>query len=448
MLGLFALLGAYITYLQTFAADDLAKNPLNRRNTDIAAGIVRGDIFDADGEILATINAEGKREYSMGSAAAFVTGYFADELGSTEIERYAGRQLLGIDENLAKLGPIGKLFLPLRGNDVYLTIDGRIQRTIYDAMAGKRGAAVVLDADSGAVLALVSAPGYDPNFVKEEWEAINNDEGRPLLNRALNGLYPPGSTIKPIIAAAALKSGLTDDHEVFECSGSLDVGGGYSIHESHGDVHGRTKLEDAITKSCNVTFGTLAMRLGEQRLMRVFEDFGFKKSGDEEIRYHDANLPADAHLDQGDIAQLGIGQSYLLVSPMTMALAAEAFMNGGKVMRPYLVERVTNIKGKELYTAKSKEYFSVNNDRGEIDKIFGYMKLVVEKGTGRGAFVHGVTVAGKTGTAENPGGQDHGWFIGAADNGKRRIAFAILAENGGSGAESAVPVAQKIIMNM
>ena len=151
LLGLFALLGAYITYLQTFAADDLVKNPLNRRNTDIAAGIVRGDIFDADGEIMATINAEGKREYSMGSAAAFVTGYFADELGSTEIERYAGRQLLGIDENLAKLGPIGKLFLPLRGNDVYLTIDGRIQRTIYDAMAGKRGAAVVLDADSGAV---------------------------------------------------------------------------------------------------------------------------------------------------------------------------------------------------------------------------------------------------------------------------------------------------------
>ena len=447
LLVLAAVLALYIVYLQVIKADDLVGDPLNRRRGQVEIGAVRGSIFAADGAILAYSDESG-RHCPMGEDAAFVTGYATQNLGSTGLEHFANAALTGDNTDIAKLGPIDKLLRNFRGNDIWLTIDSRVQRAAYRALADKRGAAVVIDAQSGAVLALVSTPAFDPNTVEEDWQALNSDDARPLLNRATMGLYPPGSIIKPLIADAALATGETNDNEVFVCSGELDVGGGYHIGESHGEVHGRQKLADAIANSCNVTFGTLAMRMGEKKLLQAFGRFGLDKTGEGELTWSAAHLPPkNDPLDDGDVAQLGIGQSYLLATPMSMALTAAAFANGGKVMRPYLIERIASEDGDVSFGAIDKLYYEAT-DSARAEKINEYMKGVVEHGTGKAAQIKGISVAGKTGTAENPGGEDHAWFIGSADIGTRRVAFAVLVENGGSGAVAAAPIAREILTTL
>ena len=444
LLLLMGVLALHIVCLQIFAADELKNNPLNRRHGQIAAEIKRGSILAADGAILAYSDENG-RHRPLNESAAFITGYASEKLGSTGIENFANAALNGENPTAEKLGPIGKLLRSPQGADVWLTVDSRLQRAAHAALSGKRGAAIVLDATTGAVLAMVSAPAFDPNTVDADWERLSVDENRPLLNRATMGLYPPGSTIKPVIADAALAEGITSDNEIFICEGKLDVGGGYFINESHDAVHGRVKLADAVAESCNVAFGTLAQRLGEKKLLAAFERFGFAKAGADELTWNAAHLPPTSPpLDEGDVAQLGIGQSYLLASPMTMALTAAAFFNDGEVMRPYIIDRITDVRGDDILKTKPQVYFTATTAE-RAQKIKSYLQGVVDRGTGRAVQLRGATIAGKTGTAETPNGEDHAWFIGGATVGKKRVAFAVVVENGGSGAEVAVPVARDII---
>lgn len=440
-------LALYIVYLQVVVAEGLEKNPLNRRGMQIETGIRRGTILDAEGRALAQSTQPGNRSYLMGEAMAFVTGYATDALGSSGIEGYANRELLGITEEMGNMGPIAQVFQSERGNDVKLTIDSDAQQAAYSAMAGRRGAAVVLDMDTGAVLALVSSPAYNPNYIDMEWDSLTGRQDSPLLNRALQGLYAPGSTIKPMIADIALEQGITDEHEVFDCTGSLDVGGGYTIQESHGEVHGSIHLDQALVKSCNVTFGTLAMRMGAKALKPGFARFGFDRVVDGELQEAASHLPDFPELDSGDIAQVGIGQSTLLVTPMHMALLAMAMANDGVVMKPYLIQQVISPQGVILKEAAPKKWFEATT-RDRANLIDGWMEEVVQKGTGTAAKVSGIRVAGKTGTAENPAGKDHAWFIGSAAIGRHRIAFSILVENSGDGGTEAAPIARKIILSL
>ncbi len=441
------ILAIYVAYLQTMAADDLAKNPWNRRSSQADAHIVRGTILDSEGRALAQSAQAGIRSYPMGEAMAFVTGYSAESIGSSGIESYANRDLLGVTEEMGRMGPLSQIFQSDRGNDVRLSIDADAQQAAFDGLAGRRGAVVVLDVDTGAVLALVSSPSYNPNRIVEDWDALVEREDSPLLNRALQGLYPPGSTIKPMIADIALEQGITDTHEVFDCPGSLDVGGGDSIRESHGEVHGSVRLEQAIVKSCNVTFGSLAMRMGVKPLEEGFSRFGFHKLADGELPESASHLPDFPELDTGDIAQVGIGQSTLLVTPMRMALLAAAMANDGVVMKPYMISQVISPKGVVMKEHSPKKWFDATT-RDRADLLDGWMEEVVQKGTGTAAKVSGVKVTGKTGTAENPAGEDHAWFMGSAIIGRHRIAFSIIVENSGGGGTEAAPIARKIILSL
>lgn len=445
LLVMFGLLLLNVMYLQVVAADDLNKNPLNKRNALSDSDTKRGSIMDAQGRALAQ-SAGGNRSYPMGAAMAAVTGYMAS-FGSMGIEAYGNKELLGLSGERSALGPVAQLWQAETGNDVYLTIDADAVQAAYDGLAGRRGAAVVLDINTGAVVALASSPSYNPATVADEWESLLARDDSPLLNRALYGLYPPGSTIKPLIADWAIRTAMTDTREVFDCTGVLDVGGGYTIKESHDQVHGKIKLDQALVGSCNVTFGTLAMRMGAQELATAFKTFGFERELEGELSGETSHLPDFATLDQGDVAQVGIGQSTLLVTPMYMALMAEAFANAGVVMKPYMIEKVVAPDGtvlKETYPAKWFE--ATNRDRATM--IDNWMEDVVQKGTGTSAKVSGIRVTGKTGTAENPAGDDHAWFIGSAQMGKRQLAFAIIVENSGGGGTEAAPIARNIILSL
>lgn len=438
----FLLLMGNVLYLQVIEADELADNPLNRRGNanDV---IKRGSILDAKGEVLAVSPEIGTREYPYGAIAAPVTGYLGESLGSAGVESSYGSDLSGQSRSLAKMGPIAQLFQAESGNNIKLTVDAEVQQLAYEALDGEKGAVVVLDAETGGIIAMVSRPSFNPTGIDEAWSELINREDSPLLNRATQGLYPPGSTMKVMIADAALDEKVTDTQEIFDCDGTLTIGDS-KIRESHGAVHGKLDLRDALTHSCNVTFGTLAMRLKGAGLSDAFERFGFNKNIESDFNDTLPHLPDFGKIGQGDMAQTGIGQGELLVSPMRMAMLASAYANGGVIMKPYLVDEVLSSGGTVFQKHSPEKWLEVTSAQRAV-LIAGFMENVVNEGTGGAAYVEGARVAGKTGTAENAAGEDHGWFIGTAQIAKRKIAFAIIVENSGGGGSVAAPIARQII---
>lgn len=212
-------------------------------------------------------------------------------------------------------------------------------------------------------------------------------------------------------------------------------------------MHGRVDLREAVTESCNVAFGTLGMRLGDAKLARAYERFGFSEPIGGDIVMEAAHLPDFGSLSKGDQAQAALGQGTLLVTPMNMALLADAFANGGKIMTPYLVQEVISPEGIVLSEGRSEVWRTATSPEMAAT-IDSFMEDVVTKGTGAAAAVKGVRMTGKTGTAENGQGEDHAWFIGSATLPQKKIVFAILVENAGSGARAAAPIAKAIVQTM
>lgn len=447
LLALCGVLTLHIIYISVFKADELAENPLNQRTSAMQKEVLRGRIMTADGKVLAENLPEGGRNYPWGEAAASVTGYNGENIGGAGLEAHRNMELMGMSRDFSRLGPVAQLLQADKGNDLETTIDSHAQEAAYEALSGTRGAAVVLDVKTGAILAMVSTPAYDPNFVESDWQHLRDREDSPLLNRAVQGLYPPGSTIKPLVAAAALGEKVTDEKEVFNCRGRLELSGGSYIGEYQGEVHGQVDLKEALAESCNVTFGALGLRLGGRKLGKYFENFGFQQEIGGEILMAGSHLPEFDFLGQGDLAQTAIGQSSLLVTPMHMALMASAFANDGNIMKPYLVQKVVSSKGIVMENTRPEKWCSAL-EPSLAAIIDNYMAQVVQRGTGTAAAVRGIKVTGKTGTAENASGEDHAWFIGSAQLPNRKIAFAIIVENGGSGGLVAAPIARQIVESM
>ena len=447
MMAACAVLMTYVAYLSTWKATELAEHPLNARNAAAQSEILRGSILAADGTVLAVTRSDGTRVYPLGEEAAAVTGYNGERIGSAGLEAHRNRELLGLTADMSRLGPLRQLLQSDKGNDIVTTIDVACQQAAYEALEGSKGAAIVLDADTGAVLAMVSAPCYDPNSVESEWDGLQKAEGSPLLNRAVQGLYPPGSTIKPMVAAAALQDGTVTADETFDCTGRLDLGGGYTIRDYEGEVHGRLDLRQALAHSCNVAFGDIGLKLGGKKLGRAFEEFGFDREIGGEILMTKSHLPDFADLGKGDLAQTAIGQSSLLVTPMHMALLASAFAHQGSIMQPFLVQKVMGPGGTVMEFNRPVQWCQpVTPELAQ--QVHDFMETVVESGTGTAAAVRGVRVTGKTGTAENASGADHAWFIGTAELSGRTVAFAIIVENGGSGGRTAAPIARRLIQSL
>lgn len=447
VLALLGVLMLYIGYISVWCAEDLANNPFNLRKTSIQSEVRRGTILDVNGEILAKTDNNGERIYPLAEVASTVVGYIGKNIGSDGIEQAENKELLGATADIGRLGPIAQLFQADKGNDIRLTIDIKAQQAAYDALASHKGAAVVLDAETGAVLAMVNTPTYNPNDIEKNWGIIKNSADSPLLNRATRGMYPPGSTIKPVIADIALQDAATDEQEIFNCTGKLDLGGGAFIGESHGEVHNKVNLGQAIIESCNVTFGSLGIRLGAKNLSQGFERFGLTKPIEGEISVGAANLPDFTRLAAGELAQLAIGQGELLVTPIHMALIASAFANNGVIMKPYLVQQITRPDGVVVQNAAIAKWQTATTP-AMAAKINNYMADVVSKGTGTRAKIAGVNITGKTGTAENSQGSDHAWFIGTAEVKNRHIALAVIVENGGAGGIVAAPIAKSIIASL
>jgi penicillin-binding protein 2 len=362
--------------------------------------------------------------------------------------------------------PLPAKELPLAGMDLVLTVDMELQKAAEEALGeGRTGAIVVIDPRDGAILAMVSKPGFDPNIFSvglssEDWEKLNSDSTHPLLNRATQALYPPGSTMKLLAATAALEEGVARrDTQLEPCTGSYKFGRRtFGCWKEGG--HGRLSFFEAIEGSCDIYFYQLGLRLGMDRLAEYADRFGLNQTTGVELEGEKSSFyPNTEWYDQrygkgkwgkGVLLNLSIGQGEILVTPIGLASFCAAIANGGHLYSPYIVAAQLPY-GSGKVSVERPLHRKPRAVVGLSDSTTAILKEAMEAvvsgptGTGRMAAVQGIRVAGKTGTAQNPHGQDHALFMGFAPVENPEMAFAVVVENAGHGGSIAAPVAREIV---
>ncbi|KKM12942.1 hypothetical protein SY88_01200 [Clostridiales bacterium PH28_bin88] len=434
-----------LTYLQVIQRATLTSHPANPRSWLREQQVLRGEIYDRNGKALAVNQqkaANRTRFYPLGPAAAHVVGFEHRTVGRVGLEEAYNEELLGstgvrgwlnAGRRLAGVKPVG--------NDLFLTLDADLQRLAYQQLQGRRGAVVLVVVDTGAILVMASSPAYDPNWLEEQWDEASSDGNAPLLNRATQGLYPPGSVMKVITGAAALRVDPGNFRLTFDCPGYIEVDGRWLACTR---PHGRVDMVQAIMYSCNVFFARLALEMGGEALSRGAAAFGFMRGLPFDLPVQPPRFPAGELLDSNQLVETAIGQGKVLVTPLQVAVMVATVANSGVMLRPYLVREVRDSKGRVVYRHR-KEILGVAASTQTAEMLKDAMVEAVAQGTGQMAAVPGVTVAGKTGSAENPHGEPHAWFAGFAPAAQPQVAVAVVIENGGQGGRTAAPVAQAML---
>ena len=478
MLALFVLLLVQVTYIQVVASERLADNPANATRQLIAEYRVdRGSILAADGttELALSRRSPGQlkyqRHYPQGPLYADITGYYSIIFGRSELEQSYNTYLSGDAPELIPQTLIDQVLgRPKRGATVVTTIDPAIQRAAARALGDLPGGVVALDPHTGDVKAIVANPTYDPNElasqdpkkVRAAWDRLNSDPDKPLLSRAIDELYPPGSTFKLVTAAAALENGFGPD-STWPNPPVLDLPQTTATLENFGGEHclggaSQITLAQALTISCNVVFGEIGLRLGGAKLADQAHAFGLApdaSSGDVpfDIPFQEGVFPEASYFSDRlpAVALSAIGQDNVAANPMQMALVASAIANGGSEMRPRLVSEIRDPSG-QVIESFAPEVFGQPISSQTAIQLTQMMVSVVQSGTGTAAQIPGIEVAGKTGTAQHGEGlAPHAWFVSFAPAQNARIAVAVIVLDGGSlgsdatGGVLAAPIAKAVM---
>lgn len=444
---LFVALLVQLTYVQVWAAPKYKTHSANTRAIEAEMKIDRGTIYSADGVALAVNEQDGqyfKRRYPEGGLTSPWLGYNSIRYGRAGVERIYNEELsgqsglLGITSYWDEL--IGKTHV---GADLVLTVNTAVQRAAVEALGERKGAVVALDPRTGAVLAMVSYPRYDPNSLESQWQDINSNSGKPLLNRAAMGLYPPGSVFKIIVAAAGLETGVVKPGTVFNDTGSVRAGG-FEVNNYGDSVYGDHDFTEAFASSVNTTFAKVGVQLGNETLADYAAAFGFGKQPPWPLASSISLFPAAEGMDKAHLAQASYGQGEVLASPLQMALAASAVANGGRIMKPYLVAEVRSRGGNVLSRTEPEGWLNAISPQ-TASTLRDLMVECVNSGTGTRAALQNVQVAGKTGTAEIAGAEPHAWFTGFAPADDPKVVVAVVVENAGTGGRVAAPITRAVI---
>lgn len=455
----------YIAYFTVFKAPDIANKEGNKRLWAKRNEVLRGTIYDRNMQALTKSEKKDvytqRREYTGGDMFTHALGYVDQRYGLTGLENKYDQELMNNNnfgfnlKEAIKTLDIKKLLSNKDkkekvGNGLVTTLDYNVQKAAYDALGNEKGAIVVLNPKTGEILAMVSKPTYDPNKLGEIWTSLNKDENVPLLNRAVSGMYPPGSTFKVVTTASALEniSGITT--KIFSDNGRIQFNAKESLRNLNGVAWGNINLKDAFRHSSNVVFGTLAMDLGNDKLKATAEKFYFNKNTPSDgIVIDESKFPKLDKSEIGSIAQTGIGQSKILATPIQMALVASTIANDGTMMEPKIVKEVVNPEGKTIRKISPETITSsVSKENAKI--IGEYMRSVILGGTGGPGAFDGTNAAGKTGTADykDKNGKDaepHSWFIGFAPYENPQVAIAVIVEGGGAGGGKAARAAGYVL---
>ncbi len=404
----------------------------------------RGNIFDANGIKIATStlesNGEYLRRYPYNESAVHITGY--SDHGKTNLEALYNFELLTLENEVwQRMGQV-VFDKELIGNSIELTIDMKLQEYAGELLGEHNGAIVVLNPETGGLLALQSYPNFNPNTVSLDWDTLKSDENSPLLSRATQGTYPPGSTFKVITALSIMRNIPNWQNIAYYCSGNAEFEDKV-IHCAYGAVHGDMTLETALKYSCNTYFAEMTTRMSAEVLRENMVASGMSESSIFELNYKSNNVGLTKTSSESELVETAIGQGKTTVTPLYMAMLAGAIANDGVMMKPYLVERVIDYQENIKERAIPESLITIATPE-EMKHLTEMMELVVLEGTGQKAQVEGVSIAGKTGTAQNATGKDHSWFIAFAPADEPAIAIAVLVEDMEE-AGSAVPIAQKLI---
>ncbi|SPF01709.1 peptidoglycan D,D-transpeptidase FtsI family protein [Streptomyces sp. MA5143a] len=454
-------------WIQYVQADSLKSDNKNRRVAIERYGTPRGDIIVDGKAITGSVETEGtdykfKRTWKNGEMWAPVTGYSSQIVGATQLENLEDGILTGNDDRLFFRNTLDMITGKKKeGGSVVTTLNAAAQKAAFEGLGDKKGAVAALDPKTGAILALASTPSYDPSTFagistkdSETFSKLEKDKDKPMLNRALRETYPPGSTFKVVTAAAALENGVVSDID-----DKTDTPDPYKLPESstpltneHGECKNAT-LRYALEQSCNTVFGKLSDAVRNDKMIEQAEKFGFNNATlDTPVRAAESVYPED---NRPQNAMAGIGQASNRATPLQMAMVASAVANNGELMRPYMVDqlRASNL---DVIESHDPESLSQAVSPENAQKLQAMMESVVKNGTGTRAQIDGVTVGGKTGTAQhgvNNKEKPYAWFISYAklSDGSSPVAVAVVVEDGSanrgeiSGGGLAAPIAKSVM---
>ena len=458
---LFALLFGWMCFYFTQTAIEnkvtLFDNDYNHRDELLAKRNRRGSIYASDSEtLLASTQTdqddEGNivqiRSYPFGSMYAHVLGYA--QLGGSGLEEYYKYDLLHSDLPLSekvrydnKENAVDKLY---PGNNLITTLDPDIQKACYEAMENYEGAVIVTEVKTGRILAMVSKPDFDPNYIEENWDSLLADtESGTLLNRVTQGLYPPGSTFKIIDCIDLLQENpeAVDDYS-FDCSGVFEQGG-ESIHCYDYEVHGTVSLEESFAHSCNSSFANIGLNMiSPDRMSETLRALLFNSKLPYDLPYVRSSINMPDTLSTEGIMQMSIGQGTTSMTPLHLNMITAAVANGGVLMKPHLVDELHDAKGRTLKIYNNQEYGPLMSEEVAA-QLVQFMRSVVTDGTASSLSSRDYEPAGKTGSAEFDNNKSsHAWFTGFAPASDPEISVTVLIEGKGMGSSYAVPVAGQI----
>ncbi|MFC7306645.1 peptidoglycan D,D-transpeptidase FtsI family protein [Streptomyces monticola] len=453
------------TWVQFYDGKALADDKHNRRNAIEQYAYPLGNIIVAGDPVTGSERTKGsdlayKRTYTNGKLYSAVTGYSSQVYGATQLEGIYKDLLDGTDSKLKN--PVdtvtGKRADP---GDVVTTLDPAVQKAAYEALGDTKGAAVAIDPATGKILGMVSTPSYDPSKISgstdgDAWKQLGDDPEKPMVNRAMRQPLPPGSTFKLVVASAALENGLygsvdekTDSPNPYTLPGTSTP----LKNENASAPCENATIRTALQYSCNNVFAKMAADLGQDKVKAMADKFGFDdKEQDVPVRASESVYPSG--MDKAQTALTGIGQFDVTATPLQMAMVSAALSNGGELVDPHMVSKITDGDGSTLQDfgdAASKRVVSA----ATAEQLQSAMETVVSKGTGSNAQISGATVGGKTGTAqhgENNSKTPYAWFTSYAKGSDgKQVAVAVLIEDSGaarsevSGNGLAAPVAKAMM---
>ncbi len=444
-LALFISLSVYFCYFLVFQSEDFINNSYNARISQLSDSVIRGNIISSDGQVLATstVDSEGNetRSYPYGNMFAHAIGYNSNGLMGVELD--ANFYLLRSHSFILNQVLNDLRDVKSQGDSVVTTLNASLQEAAYNAMGSFDGAVVAIEPSTGKILSMISKPDFDPNSIEENYSMIALDsESSVLLNRATQGLYPPGSTFKILTALEYLNEG-GSDLDSFDCNGSY-TSDGYEIHCYGNKAHGTESFLDAFGNSCNVVFSQVGLSLNLNSFSSLAEQMMFNTTLPTKLsNVKTSSFTLEDGASNSLIMQTSIGQGDTLVTPLHMAMIASSICNEGVLMEPYIIDGVVNDAGLNVKDYTETEYGNILTSV-QANQLETYMRYVVTNGTASALQSDSYEAYGKTGSAEYTSDKDetHSWFVGYAKSGDKEIAVAIILEGAGSGSSYAVPVAK------
>lgn len=448
MISLLLALAIYFGYYLILKSSTVINSTYNKRSNLLEKRITRGTIYSADKKALAETVSDDygntERQYPFGAMFVHTVGQY-----------HHGKTGLELSENFnmlrSNINPIVKIANELKGernpgDNIITTLNTALQKAAYDALGNYRGAVVVIEPDTGKLLAVVSKPDYDlENLDKDAWTALaeNKDGESRLLNRATQGLYPPGSTFKILTVLEYMRENKKSNNYQYDCSGK-GIFDKVNIKCYGNSVHGLLDLKSSFAMSCNTSFANIGITVDKERFRKLCDSFLFNTELPVSIACKQSSFVIDDTSKDKDMPQTAIGQGKTMITPIHNAMITAAIANGGILMKPYLIDRRENAYSEVLSKTVPSEYGTLMSQK-EAAQLTEYMRAVVEEGTGSGLKGANYQAAGKTGSAEyDSTGRTHAWFVGFAPVSHPKIAVSVLVEEAGSGGTYALPVAKAV----